>query len=297
MIATVDKFAMMAWRSEAGNLFGRVNEECERHGLLWPGHECKSGHHKKGRLPYASVVPTRRIRPPDLIIQDEFHLISGPLGTMVGLYETAVDELSSWEIEGKVRFVASTATVRRAEDQVKNVFMRKVSIFPPSGLDVEDNFFSAAIHQRRTREALRRDLAPGSSRPAVLIRVYTAFLTASQWLFERFGPVADPYMSLVGYFNSLRELGGMKRLAEDDAKSVLSRRNELGAKARLPQRSIAQVSELTSRVSSQDIPRYLDDLELTFKGIRSNTNLWGVEWEKGDDRQMSSLLQTCCRLG
>jgi Helicase conserved C-terminal domain len=288
MIATVDKFAMMAWRTEAGNLFGRVNEECERHGLLWPGHECKSGHHKKGKLPSASVVPTRRIRPPDLIIQDEFHLISGPLGTMVGLYETAVDELSSWEIEGKKvrpKVVASTATVRRAEDQVKNVFMRKVSIFPPSGLDVEDNFFSV---QRSIEDVPGRRYvgicAPGSSRPAVLIRVYTAFLTASQWLYERFGPVADPYMTLVGYFNSLRELGGMKRLAEDDVQTRSYRvAMSLVQRPGLAQRSIGQVSELTSRVSSQDIPRYLDDLELTFKGsIDTTSKLWGVEWKKGE---------------
>jgi len=297
MIATVDKFAMMAWRTEAGNLFGRVNEECERHGVLWPGHECKSGHHKKGNLPPASVVPTRRIRPPDLIIQDEFHLISGPLGTMVGLYETAVDELSSWEIEGKKvrpKVVASTATVRRAEDQVKNVFMRKVSIFPPSGLDVEDNFFSV---QRSIEDVPGRRYvgicAPGSSRPAVLIRVYTAFLTASQWLFERFGPVADPYMTLVGYFNSLRELGGMKRLAEDDVQTRSYRvAMSLVQRPGLAQRSIGQVSELTSRVSSQDIPRYLDDLELTFKGsVDATSNLWGVEWKK-DERPTDVVLAT-----
>ena len=67
--------------------------------------------------------------------------------------------------------------------------------------------------------------APGSSRPAVLIRTYTAFLTAAQALFERFGPVADPYMTLVGYFNSLRELGGMKRLAEDDVQTRAFRVN------------------------------------------------------------------------
>ena len=204
MIATVDKFAMMSWRAQVGNLFGKVSEECERHGLLWPGHECGTGHHKKGSLPAAKVLPVRKIRPPDLIIQDEFHLISGPLGTMVGLYETAVDELSSWSINDKLirpKIVASTATVRRADDQVRGVFMRKVSVFPPSGLDIEDNFFS--VQRPISEEAGRRYLgicAPGSSRPAVLIRVYTAFLTASQSLFDRFGPVADPYMTLVGYF-------------------------------------------------------------------------------------------------
>ena len=89
MIATVDKFAMMSWRPEVRTLFGRIGQECSRHGLLWPSHGCGTGHRAKGAYPAASVKPVRAIRPPDLIIQDEFHLISGPLGTMVGLYETA----------------------------------------------------------------------------------------------------------------------------------------------------------------------------------------------------------------
>ncbi len=96
MIATVDKFAMMAWRAEVRTLFGNVREECERHGLLWPGHDCGGGHKAKKPHPAAKVKAVRGVRPPDLIIQDEFHLISGPLGTMVGLYETAVDDLCSW---------------------------------------------------------------------------------------------------------------------------------------------------------------------------------------------------------
>ncbi|MBY4638361.1 DISARM system helicase DrmA [Sphingopyxis sp. XHP0097] len=298
VIATVDKFAMMAWRPEVGNLFGHVSEECERHGLLWPGHKCGTGHQRSKALPRAAVVDVGKVRPPDLIIQDEFHLISGPLGTMVGLYETAVDQLSSWSLEDKMvrpKVVASTATVRRADDQVRNVFMRKVSIFPPSGLDVEDNFFSK---QRPIEEkAGRRYIgicAPGSSRPAVLIRVYTAFLTASQWLFERFGSVADPYMTLVGYFNSLRELGGMKRLAEDDVQTRAFRvAMSLVQRPGLAQRSLRQISELTSRVSGQEIPRYLDALDLTFKGrFDSAAGKWVEDWQKGDDRPTDVVLAT-----
>src|SRR5690606_299100 len=66
MIATVDKFAMMAWKPEVRTLFGRVQEECERHGLLWPGHDCGTGHRKQGAHPPAKVKPIRPIRPPDL---------------------------------------------------------------------------------------------------------------------------------------------------------------------------------------------------------------------------------------
>ena len=169
------------------------------------------------------MKPVAPIRPPDLIIQDEFHLISGPLGTMVGLYESAVDELCGWSLDGKTvkpKIVASTATVRKAKEQVNNVFMRRVSVFPPHGLDVEDNYFSVQrlIEERPGRRYLGV-CSPGSSRPAMLIRVYTAFLTAAQALFDRFGEPADPYMTMVGYFNSLRELGGMRRLAEDDVQT------------------------------------------------------------------------------
>ena len=81
MIATVDKFAAMPWTGEVGAFFGRVQRH-DRHGFYGP---CQpmAGH----------PLPGERLLPPDLIIQDELHLISGPLGTMVGLYETALDEL------------------------------------------------------------------------------------------------------------------------------------------------------------------------------------------------------------
>ena len=144
------------------------------------------------------------LRPPDLIIQDEFHLISGPLGTLVGLYETVVDHLCEWSLgEARIhpKIVASSATVRKASEQVRHVFLRNVSIFPPHGLDVEDNYFS--VQRDIAERAGRRYLgicSPGSSRPAVLIRVYTALLTAAQGLFERFGSAADPYMTTVGDF-------------------------------------------------------------------------------------------------
>ncbi len=105
---------------------------------------------------------------------------------MVGLYETAIDELCSWEYNGKTvrpKIVASTATVRKADKQVNNVFLRQVSIFPPHGIDVNDNFFAVqrSIEQRSGRRYLGL-CAPGASRPAVLIRVYVALLTGAQSL-------------------------------------------------------------------------------------------------------------------
>lgn len=299
MIATVDKFAMMAWRGQIRTLFGRVSRECDRHGLLWRGEDCCDGVHpaEKG----LAAVKTRKVaplRPPDLVIQDEFHLISGPLGTMVGLYESTVDELCGWVLDGKTvkpKIVASTATVRKAGEQVYSVFMRQVSVFPPHGLDVDDNYFSVQrpIVERPGRRYLGI-CSPGASRPATLIRVYTALLTAGQALFDRFGERADPYMTLVGYFNSLRELGGMRRLAEDDVQTRSYRvRMSMVERPALAQRRVGDIRELTSRVSSQDIPKYLDDLEVKFKAaVDPNTGRFVAKWNEGEARAIDVVLAT-----
>jgi hypothetical protein len=298
MIATVDKFALMAWRGEVRTLFGRANTECPRHGLLWPGADCIGNHRVYKGLPSTAVKNITTIRPPDLIIQDEFHLISGPLGTMVGLYETAINELCSWELEGRTvqpKIVASTATVRKAAEQVNNVFMRRVAVFPPHGLDISDNFFS--IQRSTGLMPGRRYLgvcSPGSSRPAMLIRVYTAFLTASQALFDRFGQAADPYLTTVGYFNSLRELGGMRRLAEDDVQTRSYRvQMSLVDRPGLAQRSVSNIRELTSRVSSRDIPKYLDQLEIKFKAeFDPALGRHVTRWDEGEARSIDVVLAT-----
>lgn len=299
MIATVDKFAMMAWRGQVRTLFGRVSQECERHGLLWHEADCCNGNHQAGKdLPAVRVKNVVTIRPPDLIIQDEFHLISGPLGTMVGLYESAVNELCGWTFDGKTvkpKIIASTATVRKAKEQVNNVFMRRVSVFPPHGLDVEDNYFS--VQRPIMKRPGRRYLgvcSPGSSRPAMLIRVYTAFLTAAQALFDRFGHPADPYMTMVGYFNSLRELGGMRRLAEDDVQTRSYRvQMSMVERPALAQRSVSNIRELTSRVSSRDIPKYLDELEVKFLAeLDASTGKYMTKWREGDTRAIDVVLAT-----
>ena len=298
LIATVDKFALMAWRGQVRTLFGRAAKECPRHGLLWPGADCSGKHQKRGSLPAVDAKTVLPIRPPDLIIQDEFHLISGPLGTMVGLYETAVDELATWSLDGtpiRPKVIASSATVRKADEQVNNVFLRRVAIFPPHGLDVEDNFFSVQrpISQRPGRRYMGI-CSPGSARPAVLIRVYTALLTAAQSLFERFGSAVDPWMTTVGYFNSLRELGGMRRLAEDDVQTRAYRVNmSRVARPGLTQRSVKNVDELTSRVSSKDIPRKLDQLEINFASEwNAEKGVFEVKRVKGETQGIDVVLAT-----
>jgi hypothetical protein len=126
IIGTVDKFAQLTWRGETEGLFGRVSKRCTRHGYItadtmaekWELHSDSSSHPAKGAEPVARIEKVAPLRPPDLIIQDELHLISGPLGSMVGLYEAAVDRLATWELargkRARPKVIASTATARRA---------------------------------------------------------------------------------------------------------------------------------------------------------------------------------------
>jgi len=268
LIATVDKFAQMPWKGEVQMLFGQVNGYCERHGFKSPELEDSTFHPKsKMGLPSVRLVEHGPLRPPDLVIQDELHLISGPLGTLVGLYETAIDKLCTWEVNGKQarpKLIASTATIKNADVQVRSLFLRTVNIFPPPGLDVRDNFFSV---QREPTEAEygRRYMgicAPGRRLKAALIRVYVAYLCSSQMLYEKYGKSIDPWMTLVGYFNSMRELGGMRRLVDDAITSLCSKQDRRGlVKRRLYNDGLA---ELTSRMRSEEIPQILDRLESGF---------------------------------
>ena len=264
LIATVDKFAQMPWNGRVQTLFGQVTHLCERHGFVAPALD-DTDHPRRGDLPATRLQPIGPLRPPDLIIQDELHLISGPLGTLTGLYETAVDELCAWDVGGtrvRPKVIASTATIRRAPQQIRALFMRDVQVFPPAGLDAGDNFFS--LERPLTELPGRRYLgicAPGRRLKAALIRVYIALLSAAQQLFNRYGALADPWMTLVGYFNSLRELAGMRRMVDDDVRTRLRRMDQRGLAAR---RALS-VEELTSRLGSTEIPQLLDRLELTFK--------------------------------
>src|SRR5262249_27556969 len=139
-------------------LFGRVTRRCGRHGyrsedLDSTNDRSEADSHRRTRqLDAAETIDVNPLRPPDLIIQDELHLISGPLGTLVGLYETAAADRASWEADGgtvRPKVVASTATVRRAAEQVHALFWRSLDVSPPRVLDVDDSFFA---RQRRTEE-------------------------------------------------------------------------------------------------------------------------------------------------
>ncbi len=283
LIATVDKFAQLPRNGASGHLFGHVTRECGRHGFKHADirqEVCGADkHNAQNGLPATVTTIATRLRPVDLIIQDELHLISDALGTMVGLYETAVDELATWEVEGRrvrPKVVASTATVRRAEEQAYALFRRQLAIFPPPGLDVEDSFFARQLPVDAAHPG-RRYLgvcAQGIRLKSVEIRVTSALMTFTQMLFDDHGAVADPYMTMVGYFNALRELGGMRRLVEDDVAARLSRplhRDMPGRVAPMPRRRAPFMEELTSRVSSRAIKDTLKAIEVPFDPAQDTT--------------------------
>ncbi|MFS8068881.1 MAG: DNA/RNA helicase, partial [Byssovorax sp.] len=171
IVATVDKFAMMPWRGDAGMLFGRATHVDDRraYGVM-------------DKAPKDATVLPEGLLPPELIVQDELHLISGPLGTMVGLYEAAVDFLCERPIGGVPRppkVVCSTATVRRAREQIQALFARPMSLFPPRGVTSGDNFFSMIEYDKPGRLYLGVG-APGRALRAVSVRSYAVVLAAAQ---------------------------------------------------------------------------------------------------------------------
>ncbi|OUS94594.1 helicase-related protein [Rhodococcus sp. NCIMB 12038] len=231
VIATVDKFASMPWRPETCSLFNR------------------------------DLVDTA---PPELIVQDELHLISGPLGTLTGLYETAIDILSD-----QPKVIASTATIRRAGDQVGALFDRGVAQFPPSGLDSRSSWF--AVETPRNSKASRRYVGlftPNGSQATLLVRTYAALLNAAHVARESADPtVLDAYWTLVGYFNSLRLLSAAELQVLDD---VQDRLELLAAGSGVEEpRSATDIIELSSRADSSDIPQHLKSLDIALPDERT----------------------------
>lgn len=280
LIATVDKFAQMPWKGGVQNLFGIVSSKCTRHGYRYPEDDDADSHQTKGALPKAKTIDCKRLRPPDLIIQDELHLISGPLGSLVGLYETAIDKLCHWSLEGETirpKIIASTATIRAAGEQVRNIYQRQVGIFPPHGTDIRDNFFAVerAPSAKSPGRVYLGICAKGKTFKGAMKRAYMIALAGPQTLYEKYGQLADPWMTTIGYFNSIRELAGMRRLLDDAVRSMLRRAEDRGLARRLIDPA-GRDQELTSaRVTASDIPRILDRLEVSWppKGERKTRQL------------------------
>lgn len=197
--------------------------------------------------------------PPDLIIQDELHLISGPLGTIAGIYEAAFDLM--FAVRGyKVKIIGSTATIRRASEQVQALFDREAFQFPPPAIDHYDSGF--AVRDSRPFAMGRRYIGVTTAGRSAKFSLQAVAGSLLQTAFGAFSDDVhrDSYWTLVGYFNSLRELGGALVLMQDDVTDSIAlyastRPNE-------EKRPLSNVEELTSRRTQEDIRIMLDKLEI-----------------------------------
>lgn len=234
VIGTVDKFAMLPWRPRAGALFGINN----------------------------------RNSPPDLIIQDELHLISGPLGSMVGMYETLVDLLSMDNSGYRAKVVASTATISRAEEQIRALYGRGSSLFPPQALDAGESFFAFEDRSATGRQYTGVMATALPSHVTSQVRSISALLQ-SVTLAGADPHEMDAFWTLIGYFNSIRELGHMVTLLGADIReymNVVSRRKLAYAVQgeKELRRYVNNHIELTSRVPSSQLPERLKQLFIEY---------------------------------
>lgn len=232
VLGTIDKFARITWEERAKNLFDY---------------------------------------PIKLVIQDELHLISGPLGSLSGIYEIAVDALS--KVAPKV--IASTATVKMAQSQIKSLYNKEMLQFPPNGLSAHDSFF--AVISDETKRPARTYLGLcelGGSVTDLMVRVYANLLFLKE-LFKKQGKpdaIIDHFYTTVGYFNAIKDLGASSSIISDrvnaHVQSLIKRKFKLEAERySLDSRNISwwiRHDELTSRKSSTQIKETLTNLEKSY---------------------------------
>jgi Helicase conserved C-terminal domain len=238
IIGTVDKFAMLTWRPNARALFG-LNDQGERF-----------------------------VGPPSLIIQDELHLISGPLGTIVGLYEGLIEHLCTdnrGDSPVKPKMIASTATIRRFREQAKALYDRdQTTLFPPPGLLVDDSYFARFARDEKGK------MLPGRIYMGIHATGFGSLATTQAHVFagalqapmELEKSERDPWWTLLTFFNSLRALGQAVSLVQSRVtNTLLTLRTRLGLNKH-ETRSVWIPMELTGRLAAEDIPKTIDELEI-----------------------------------
>lgn len=314
LIGTVDKFARLPWDDRAKALFGRVDRRCARHDFLaetvdYSG-KCGGRHNARGNLPATALPrPVLPFLPPELVIQDELHLITGPLGSLMGLYEGAVDLMCIGSGGRRPKIVASTATIRRYQDQIRNLFDRQARQFPPPGLIAGEAFFAAENKERPGRIYVGL-CAPGKSMKTAAIRALASMLhSAEQARRTRTPEAVDPYWTVVYYFNSLRELGGALRLIDDDVRQRLA--YLANADGIVPPRVPDRRPELTSRIPAKDVTTLLKEMEATLQtgnalDVLLSTNMisvgvdiqrFGLMLVTGQPKTSAEYIQATSRVG
>jgi hypothetical protein len=252
VISTVDKLAMIAYRPAAGALFGR---------------RIRSG------------IPCQEFQPPGLIIQDELHLISGPLGTMYALYESIFERMCSYQHDGKwikPKVISSTATIRGAADQVQALYARHhTNLFPGPGLNMGDSFFGKYARDKSEKLCNGR-LYLGihaSDYGSVLTTQVRAFSSSLFRPFSFDSELRDPWWTLLAFYNSIRELGGAKTLFDSDIRSRLKFMFNREGFAHDVRRKLSIVEELTSRLSQSEIVGMMDRLSTPYDDVENYRTL------------------------
>ena len=268
VISTADKIARLAFEPRAAGLFGNVKRYNSYYGYYREYTEdLKPNDSSKRRFDdeNANIELQKPLKAPDLIIQDELHLIDGPLGSLFGLYEAVISAILA-EKDANPKCIASTATINNSEDQAKLIFSKELFQFPPHGLSIDDNFFV----QEHTESSIKdfkdsiwnEDNAgriymgvycPGKGPMTPQIRLWSSIFNTCQKNIDDENILY--YWTLVGYYNSMRELGGGGALYRED---IGERLNHLNSKRSLNKNLV----ELSSRIPSTDIPLILSEIEM-----------------------------------
>ena len=320
IISTVDKFAQIAFKDYVGQLFGNVKSYSEKEGFR----------RTNAKLPNINI---NSLDPIEFILQDELHLIEGPLGSITGAYEVLIDELSKRfdsekNLVHKIKYIASTATIRAGKEQVKSLFDREFRIFPPSGISDQDSFFMFYSDNHQIDEVTRGRLhfgicAPGKSRIEPQMRIWTELLQTGWIIYHEIVngsftetekshliQILDNYWTVTGYFNSIRELAGiraiytqefitwLKLLYGEDIRKILKENDPI---------------ELSSRTDSVVLPNYFEILEGNITKNNKNitngvltTSMFGTGVDvtrlglmiiNGQPKTTSSYIQASGRIG
>ncbi|MFH9817026.1 helicase-related protein [Streptomyces sp. NPDC017230] len=259
VLGTVDKFARLAWEPRAGRLFGTGGASTGRAGGASKG---SGGGASVGSGGGASAGGAGNL-PPSLVIQDELHLLTGPLGTTVGLYESAVLGLCAGPDGTGPKVVASTATIRRSGEQVRALYGGGgVQLFPPAGLDARHSYFAEPDTSKPGRRYLGV-MAQGHTAGRAAVATAAALLQGAWELPEEH---RDAYWTLVAYHHSLRELGRTVTAAADDIPAQLA---GLDTGSGVRELADNQVQELTSNLPRAEQPVLLDRLEKDWDDTQS----------------------------
>lgn len=276
VVATVDKFAQLPKNIKCGHLFGVVDSH--RHG---DGYSRRSASNR-GEV---DMIPGGRLLPPSLVVQDELHLIEGPLGSMVGFYETAIDKLFSENSNFdhyQVKYIASSATINKGEEQVQCLFNRKTTLFPPKGRDWKDRGF--IIEKEDEKPSSRGDekgrlyfgICPiGVTGLSTQRELFATVLLHGSSCVESDGTPSDRFWTVVGYYNAVRELAGARTLLSFEVQQAIQRlqSHRFDPDLEFTRPDQEQIVELSGRLDSANLPQLLNNLEQNDRGKGTATDV------------------------